>query len=62
MAATGTQFRIIYHSFGLFERAWSLRGFEGFLVDLVENEAFAEELLDHITEWILQSVDLMEVT
>lgn len=59
MTATGTQFRIISHSFGLFERAWSLRGFENFMVDLVENEAFAEELLDHIAEWFLQSVDLM---
>ena len=55
MAATAGQLRVIYHSFGLFERAWSLRGFEDFLVDLVENEAFAEKLLDHITEWLLQS-------
>lgn len=59
IAATGTQFRVIDHSFGLFERAWSLRGFENFLVDLVENDAFAGELLDHVTEWFLQSVDLM---
>jgi len=59
IAATKGQFRMSSHSFGLFERAWSLRGFEGFLVDLLENEAFAEELLDHITEWLLQSVDLM---
>ena len=59
LAATEDQFRIVYHSFGLFERAWSLRGFENFLVDLIENTAFAEELLDHITEWFLQSVDLM---
>jgi len=59
IADTGAQFRVIGHSFGLFERAWSLRGFEHFLVDLVENQSFAEELLDHITEWFLQSVDLM---
>ena len=59
VAATGEQFRIISHSFGLFERAWSLRGFENFLMDLVENGAFAEELLEYITEWFLQSVDLM---
>ena len=59
LAATQTQFRTIGHSFGLFERAWSLRGFEDFLVDLVENQAFTEELLDHVTEWFLQSVDLM---
>ena len=47
------------HTFGLFERAWSLRGFEDFLVDLAMNEEFAEELLEHITEWFLQSIDLM---
>ena len=36
--------------FALFERAWSLRGFDTFLMDLVLDSAFAEELLDHITE------------
>jgi uroporphyrinogen decarboxylase len=36
--------------FCLFERAWSLRGFEPFLMDLVLNPAFVEELLERITE------------
>jgi len=36
--------------FCLFERAWALRGFEAFLLDLVLNQAFAEELLERITE------------
>jgi uroporphyrinogen decarboxylase len=36
--------------FCLFERAWSLRGFENFLMDLALNAAFAEELLERITE------------
>ena len=57
--ATEDRFRIVSHSFGLFERAWSLRGFEDFLMDLVDQPAFVEELLDHITEWFLQSTDLM---
>ena len=52
-------FRFVGHTYGLFERAWSLRGFENFLIDLAINESFAEELLEHITEWFLQSVDLM---
>ena len=56
---TASQFRVISHTFGLFERAWSLRGFENFLVDLAVNHTFAEELLEHVTEWLLQSVDLM---
>ncbi len=59
LTATTDQFRIIAHTFGLFERAWSLRGFEDFLVDLALNEAFVEELLEHLTEWFLQSIDLM---
>jgi uroporphyrinogen decarboxylase len=36
--------------FCLFERAWSLRGFESFLVDLARKPAFVEELLERITE------------
>ncbi len=56
---TNNQFRTISHGFGLFERAWSLRGFENFLIDLAANEKFAEELLEYITEWLLESIDLM---
>ena len=33
----------------LFERAWSLRGFEQFLMDLVAQPVWAEELLERIT-------------
>jgi uroporphyrinogen decarboxylase len=36
--------------FCLFERAWSLRGFETFLMDLALNPTFVEELLERITE------------
>ena len=58
--ATGQDsFRITTHVFGLFERAWTLRGFENLLMDLAVEEKFVEELLDHITEWMLQSIDLM---
>jgi uroporphyrinogen decarboxylase len=34
----------------LFERAWALRGFEAFLLDLVLDPSFAEELLERITD------------
>ncbi len=34
----------------LFERAWSLRGFDNFLMDMVERPEWAEDLLDRITE------------
>ena len=36
--------------FALFERAWSLRGFETFLMDLALDPGFAGELLDCITQ------------
>jgi uroporphyrinogen decarboxylase len=36
--------------FCLFERAWSLRGFETFLMDLALNPTFVEELLERVTE------------
>jgi uroporphyrinogen decarboxylase len=36
--------------FALFERAWTLRGFETFLLDMVEDPGFAAELLERITK------------
>jgi uroporphyrinogen decarboxylase len=36
--------------FALFERAWSLRGFEQFFMDIALDPGFASELLDRITE------------
>lgn len=36
--------------FCLFERAWSLRGFENFCFDLVDDPAYVAEMLDRITD------------
>lgn len=36
--------------FALFERAWALRGFEQFFLDMAADPAYAYELLDRITE------------
>ena len=36
--------------FALFERAWSLRGFEQLLMDMAVDPAYVAELLDRITE------------
>lgn len=36
--------------FALFERAWSLRGFDALLMDLVLDPKFVDELLERITE------------
>ncbi|MGI6707266.1 MAG: uroporphyrinogen decarboxylase family protein [Clostridia bacterium] len=44
--------------FSMFERAWTLRGMENFLSDMLLEPAFAEELLDTICEFNLQIIDL----
>lgn len=36
--------------FSLFERAWTLRGMENLLIDMIENPAFVDDLLDAIVE------------
>jgi uroporphyrinogen decarboxylase len=46
----GQHFIVPNFGFCLFERAWSLRGFETFLIDLATNPTFVEELLERITE------------
>ncbi|BER93400.1 MAG: hypothetical protein PWP60_793 [Candidatus Atribacteria bacterium] len=38
----------------LFERAWLLRGFENFMMDLADNLDRAEKLLDEITEYQIE--------
>ncbi len=43
--------------FSLFERAWTLRGMENLLVDMIVNPDFVEELLDQILDWNLSIID-----
>jgi len=43
--------------FSLYERAWTLRGIEPFLLDMIERPAFADELLDRICEFNLGLID-----
>jgi len=51
------KFRVVQHTFCLFERAWALRGFENFLMDLALNPKFCEALISMIADWIVESVD-----
>ena len=44
------RFVIPNFGFALFERAWSLRGFEQFMLDLAMYPAFSQALLERITE------------
>ena len=41
----------------LFERAWSLRGFENFLMDLMIEEDFVNDIFKQITDFNLQIID-----
>lgn len=43
--------------FSLFERAWTLRGMENLLIDMIENPGFVHELLDAICDYNLALVD-----
>jgi uroporphyrinogen decarboxylase len=51
IAAIGAEY-FVAPNFGmaLFERAWSLRGFDALLMDMVERTEWVEELLDRIVE------------
>lgn len=50
-------FTVVTIGFGLFERAWSLRGFENFLADIAAEPAFAADLLAALTEHQLRLLD-----
>ena len=43
--------------FSLYERAWTLRGIDSFLLDMIEHPQFADELLDRICEFNLALID-----
>jgi uroporphyrinogen decarboxylase len=51
-------FKIYEIGFALFERAWTLRGFENLLMDFMLEEDFVNELLDGILEYNLKVIDL----
>ena len=51
VAADGGQHFVVPNfGFALFERAWSLRGFDQLLMDMVDQPEWVEELLERITE------------
>lgn len=59
ISAGGDRFIVGDVGFSLFERAWTLRGMENVLMDMVINEAFADKLFDTICEWYLKMVRRM---
>ncbi len=51
IAEQGDRFRVFNLGFSLFERAWTLRGMEDFLMDLCLHPEFARELLRAIADY-----------
>lgn len=49
-ADNGRHFVVPNFGICLFERAWSLRGFEAFLMEMADRPEWVEEILDRITE------------
>jgi uroporphyrinogen decarboxylase len=49
----GDRYALVKFSYSLFERAWSLRGMEELMVDIVEDPGFVRELLDRLCEFNL---------
>ncbi len=50
------RFRLVSLTSPIFQRAWFLRGFENFLMDMVLNEKFVYELIDMIMEYTTKVV------
>ena len=53
------KFTMYIIGFSLFERAWTLRGFNEILMDFLLEKRFANELLDRIVEYNLKVVDIV---
>ena len=53
-----TYFIVGFQHIGLFERAWTLRGYENFLMDLCLNPDLASEILDQILEYKINEAKL----
>lgn len=44
--------------FSMFERAWSLRGMENLLMDMIDEPEFVDELLDTIADYNIKIIDI----
>ena len=54
LAKYGDCFRMYCIGFSLFERAWTLRGMENLMLDMIENPSFVHRLFDRICEYNLE--------
>jgi uroporphyrinogen decarboxylase len=53
------RFRMFGILFCFFERAWTLRGMENLLIDMIEEKAFAHELFDKILEYNMELLNVV---
>ena len=47
---------VILSMTGLFDLSWHMRGFENFMMDMVSDEDFADELLDRVLQYSLEVI------
>jgi len=52
----GERFRVFQIGFSLWERAWTLRGFENLMMDFYDHPAFVRELLEAIADYNIAQV------
>lgn len=57
-ATPDDRFKLGQIGFSMFERAWTLRGMENFLSDMLLEEDFAHALLDKICDYNMQVLDI----
>lgn len=58
LADAGDNFRVVDVGFSLFERAWTLRGMENLLCDMMTEPEFVHELMEKITKRNLEIIDI----
>jgi uroporphyrinogen decarboxylase len=51
LAACGDRFRVYQIGFSLYERAWTMRGMENLMMDLIDHPGFVRELLRQIADY-----------
>ncbi len=56
IARRGDRFRVFQIGFSLYERAWTMRGMENLLMDMLDHPAFVHELLNTIADYNIAQV------
>ncbi len=57
IAAVPDRFRVFPIGFSLYERAWTLRGMENLMMDMIEHPAFVHELLGVIADHAIEQAE-----